>query len=259
MTAIRPYFRSCFRRVTGDWIARLAALFAIQIICGTARAGETTACHVLPRPQDEVWLVSSRSVGCGEPRQQVARLQCWRYDREHCWSKASLGELSATDDPNVVTTVFVHGNRISHDEAFDRGWAAYCALVRCAGERPVRFVIWSWPSEAVLGPVNDARVKAWRTDPTAFYLAWFVDRLSGDVPLSFWGHSFGARVVSGALHLLGGGAVQGYRLDERLHPSRQPMQFVAVVAAVDNDWLLPRHCHGEALPQLTSLLLVNNG
>ena len=233
-------------------------LVAIQIICAAARAGETVTSPALPRPQDELWLVSSRSLGCCDLRQQVAHLQYWRYDREHCWTKASLDELSATDDPTGVTTIFVHGNRISHEEAFDRGWSAYCALTRCADGRPVRFVIWSWPSEAVHGPVNDARVKAWRTDSAAFYLAWFVDRLSADVPVSFWGHSFGARVVTGALHLLGG-AIGDNRLDQRLHPARPPMQVVTAAAAVDNDWLLQGHCHSRALSQMASVLLVNNG
>jgi hypothetical protein len=256
---MHSYHRSRFRRAAGGLIPRIAALVAIQVICAAVRAGETTTSPPLPRPQDELWLVSSRALGCCDLWQQVAHLQYWRYDREHCWTKASLDEMSATDDPQDVTTIFVHGNRISQEEAFERGWSAYRELVRCADERPVRFVIWSWPSEAVHGPVNDARVKACRTDPAAFHLAWFVDQLSADIPVSFWGHSFGARVVTGALHLLGGGAIGGNRLDGRLRPTRQPMQVVAVAAALDNDWLLPGHRHGKALSQMAAVLLVNNG
>ncbi|MBI3838152.1 MAG: hypothetical protein HY288_09510 [Planctomycetia bacterium] len=251
--------RSRYRRVSVGLIANLVAVLAIQISCAALRAGEPTAFDALPRPQDQLWLVSSRSLGCGNLPQRVANIQYWRYEREHSWLQASLDDLLAAGEENVVTTIFVHGNRISCEEAFTRGWAAYRAIVRCTDERPIRFVIWSWPSEAVHGPLNDVRLKACRTDPAAFCLAWFVDRLSPKVPVSFWGHSFGARVVSGALHLLGGGAIDGSRLDERLHPDRQPMQAVLLGAAMDKDWLLTGRCHGHALSQVASLLLVNNG
>jgi hypothetical protein len=250
---------SKLRRANNAWVARLVVLCAIQMACATLRADVHSACPTLPRPQDELWLVSGRGLGCGDLQQRVAKLQIWRYDREESWTKANLDEFLASDDPSFVTTIFVHGNRISCDEAFTKGWSAYRTLVRCADERPIRFVVWSWPSEAVDGPLNDARVKAGRTDPAAFHLAWFVDQLNPQVPVSYWGHSFGARVVTGALHLLGGGEIQGARLEERRHADRQPMHAVLLAAALDDDWLLPGHCHGQALSQTASLLLVNNG
>jgi hypothetical protein len=256
---MNSYPPSRFRRAGGHWVNRLVVLCAIQFAGVALRADESVTCHPLPRPQDQLWLVSSRGLGCGDLGARVARLQYWRYDREHSWTRSNLDELLASDDPNVVTTIFVHGNRISRDEAFTKGWTTYRTLVQFADERPVRFVIWSWPSEAVHGLVNDARLKATRTDPAAFYLGWFVDRLNPDVPVSFWGHSFGARIVTGALHLLGGGAINGERLEERLHTNRQPMQTVLLAAALDSDWLLSGHCHGRALSQVASMLLVNNG
>ncbi len=167
-----------------------------------------------------MWLVSSRGLGCDGLAKQVDKLQFWHYDRERSWVKTGLGELLASDDPQVTTVVFLHGNRISHEEAFTKGWNAYRVAVRQASERPVRFVIWSWPSEAVRGPVNDARVKAARTNPAGYFLAWLLDQLNPDVPVCLWGHSFGAHVATGALHLLGGGAIGGHKFDERVHPAR---------------------------------------
>ncbi len=35
--------------------------------------------------------------------------------------------------------------------------------------------------------------------------------------------------------------------------------MVLIAAAVDNDWILPGHCHGRALSVVDRLLLVNNG
>jgi alpha/beta hydrolase family protein DUF900 len=260
-------------RAMGGSLATVIALCAIPIFCARLRADDSAACAdrttkcadaaaaccPQPRPQDEVWLVSSRDVGCELVEVQVEKLQVWRYDRERSWIKASLNELLATDDPQIATVVFLHGNRISYEEAFTKGWTAYRRLLRCAEERPVRFVIWSWPSEAIRGPINDARVKASRTNPAGYYLAWFLDQLRPNVPVSLWGHSFGARVATGALHLLGGGAIDGHRLDHRSHPTRPPMQAVLLAAALDNDWLCPGHCHGQTLSQVSGMLLVNNG
>jgi hypothetical protein len=207
--------------------------------------------------QDQLWLVSDRGLGCNVT-DGVHRLQYWRYDCQQRWTRASLDELRAAEDPEMVTTVFVHGNRVPCDEAFTKGWSAYRSLVRCADERPVRFVIWSWPSDPVRGLLDDARLKANRTNITGYYLAWFLDHLNPQSSLSLWGHSYGARAVTGALHLLGGGQLAGRVLDERLHPERDPAQVVLLAAAIDNHWLIPGHTHGQAMSQTDELLLVNN-
>lgn len=238
------------------WVVGFVACYVV-LACLPLTADEPAACCPQPRPQDQVWLVSNRGLGCNV-EQQVDKLRYWRYDREKCWVRSNLAELQDADDGNLNTTVFVHGNRIESCEAFTNGWSTYRALMRCADERPIRFIIWSWPSEPLRGLLNDARTKAWRTDPAAYYLAWFVDQLDPEARVGLWGHSYGARIVTGALHLLGGGQVGGHRLLERAHASRRPMQAVLVAAALDNHWLLPGRAHGNALSQVDRMLLVNN-
>ena len=240
-----------------DCTALLADEPAAAIVEAPA-AVVTKACAVWPRAQDQVWAVSSRGLGC-DVTAGTQRLRYWRYDREQSWVKANLDELLAGDDPEVVTTVFIHGNRIDHCEAFSKGWNAYRRLVACADERPVRFVIWSWPSDPIRGPIQDARIKASRTNPAGYYVAWFVDRLQPGAPVSLWAHSYGARIATGALHLLGGGSVAGYRLKDSQAEPRRPVQAVLLASAVDDHWLLPGHAHGQAMSQLDGLLLVNNG
>ncbi|HEX3727462.1 MAG TPA: alpha/beta hydrolase [Pirellulales bacterium] len=222
------------------------------------RAADGSNFYDVPRKQDEIWLVSCRNVGCGTFEQQAERLQVWHYDRAQSWVRATLAELLATDDTEQVSTVFIHGNRIPFDEAFTKGWNAYRALVRSAGPRGVRFIIWSWPSEPIRGLVNDARTKAARTDPCGYQLGWFLDQLNPDVPVSLWAHSFGVRIATGALNLLGGGTTSGQRLSTRVHPNRQPMEVVFLAAALDSDWLLPGHRQGRAMSQVDGMLLVNN-
>ncbi len=181
----------------------------------------------------------------------------WRYDAEQSWTRANLAELTASDSDAIVTLIFVHGNRIDSSEAFSKGWSAYWAVARGA-ERPLRFIIFSWPSEAIRGPLVDARTKAWRTNICGYYLAWLIDRLPTNVPLSLLGHSFGARIVTGSMHLLGGGSINGQKLADRVQPQRQPANVTLLAAALDNDWLLPGHTHGLALSQINHLLLINN-
>jgi hypothetical protein len=248
----------CLRVFRGSAVTRLVPFYVVLVAIHATRpvvhAELSNPC--CPRPQDQVWLVSNRGSGC-HVGQQVQNLKYWRYDCERSWVRSSLEELLAGDDGGV-TTVFVHGNRIDRDEAFTKGWDTYRRLVRSAGETPVRFIIWSWPSDAMRGPVQDAREKACRANPAGYCLAWFLDQLNPETPVSLMAHSFGARVVTGALHVLGGGQIDGHRLDERNHPVRQAMPVVLLVAALDNDWLMPGRFHGQAMSQVSSLLLINN-
>jgi hypothetical protein len=241
-------------------VARGTIVAAMALLALAARsAGADSPCRTFPRAQDELWLVSSRGLGGCDLAQSAERMQYWRYDREQSWVKSELNELVATDDADVTTIVFLHGNRIPHCEAFTKGWTAYRTLVACADERSVRFVIWSWPSDKACGPIEDARIKASRTNVHGYYLAWFLDRLNPDVPVGIWGHSFGARIATGALHLLGDGTLAGQQLADRADESPRFMRAALLASALDCDWLLPGHCHGQALSQLDDLLLVNNG
>lgn len=237
-------------------LIRWAVLLGI-VLGSQATASEPSDCCAGLRPNDQVWLVSHRGLGC-RVEQQVTKLKYWRLDADRHWVRSSLAELQDAEQPDQLTTIFAHGNRIASCQAFTKGWRVYRKLVRCAGERPVRFVIWSWPSGQVCGPVKDARIKAGRTNPSAYYLAWLVDQLDPDEPVSLWGHSFGARVVTGALHLLGGGRLAGRQLTTRTHPTRQPIHAVLIAAALDSHWLAAGRAHGRAMSQTDRILLVNN-
>ncbi len=102
-------------------------------------------------------------------------------------------------------------------------------------------------------------MKAGRTDIDGYYLAWFVDQLGPQVPVSLWGHSYGARISTGALHLLGGGTLAGRQLSAVNRPEQRQLQAALLASALDDDWLLQGHRHGQALPVVDGMLLVNNG
>jgi hypothetical protein len=212
----------------------------------------------LPRTTDEVWLVSTRGLGCPDcepsPHPEV-----WRYDCDaHQWNNSSLEAFLANHDPAKPTVLWVHGNRMEAGETQSQGVSVYHQLTRgVSGDRPIRFVIFSWPSAPIRGLREDARVKARRTNIDGYYLGWLVNQIDPRVPVDFIGYSFGARIVTGALHILGGGALFGHSLPESAKP-RAPMQTVLIAPAVNNDWLAIGRPHGQALVAVDRMLSFNN-
>lgn len=214
------------------------------------------------RTEDSVWMVSTRNLGCCCVDTQAEPDFRWRrYECGSGWQDADWSAWSAAEQPGTVTVVYVHGNRMEGGEVFGRGLAAYRALVRnTADGRPIRFVVWSWPSDKLKGPhpKRDALVKAARTSCESFYLACFLARLNPDTPLSLWGYSFGARIVSGALHLAGGGSLGSWQLSEPCPRPAHSMRVALYAAGMNNDWWRPGHFHGEAWSAVDRLCLLYN-
>ena len=96
------------------------------------------------------------------------------------------------------------------------------------------------------------------TNTDGYYLAWLVNHISTGVPVDLICYSFGARIVTGALHLLGGGALMGRMLPEPVR-HRAPMQAVLIAGAVTNCWLAIGHPHDQALAAVEGMLALNNG
>lgn len=241
-----------------------AALLGWAVLACPAAASAAAPCPECgcdaQRPHDQVWLVSTRHLG-GCVCARLSGAPCVeQYDRCSGWRRADASQLVAAGGPRTRTLLFVHGNRIDDDSARQEGSDVYRAVTRqLADQRPLRLVIWSWPSDReIFGPRRDARLKQQRTGAEAHYLAQFVDRLHEQELVCLVAYSFGARVCSGALQLLAGGEVGGAALAERNHPQRRPTRAVLMAAAIDCDWLWPGHRHGLAVSQVESLLLVTN-
>jgi hypothetical protein len=194
------------------------------------------------REQDQIWLVSTRHLGCSVGI--VPTFQLWRYEKG-VWQPKHEADFFAEDSADLLTPVYVHGNRINANEAASYGLTFYFELVgKLDSEPPVRFVIWSWPADQIKGPLNDVRTKAARSDYEAYYVGWFLSRLKPEVRCGVLGYSFGARIVSGAMHLLGGGSIFGGMV-----PSGERAHFrVAMWAAAEhNHWYQPGQFHSQAI------------
>jgi hypothetical protein len=213
---------------------------------------------------DEIVVVNVRPL-CGscdpEPLRTGVRVEnyavCDESGRRR-WQSSDLDNFLSFD-PSVATVFYVHGNQMSPGDAKSQGLTLYRKLVNYGGEQRIRFVIYSWPSAKVRGPLNDVRVKAQRTGPAGCQLAWILDQMPAETPVSLIGFSFGARVITAGLHVLGGGSVcNGMELVERAHPDRAPMNAVLIAAAVHAHWLGKGQHHGLAMTQVNRMFLINN-
>jgi hypothetical protein len=207
----------------------------------------------------EVWLISTRELAtdcnrCDAFQPRVARLIC-----DTQWQEVTLDEFLQTNDQRL-TMLLVHGNRTSAEESVEQGLLSFRRLVaEGCDARAVRFVIWSWPSDTVgLHVVYDARVKACRTVGEARYVAQFLNSIPATTPVTTIGFSFGVRVISGALHLLGGGELGGMVLDRPLQARQAPVHALFIGGAIDQDWLVPGRVHGQTLSQVDRLFITYN-
>lgn len=242
-----------------SWSGALAAAEGTSGAGGASPASSSPdRCRSLPRPGDELWIVSSRGLGCDAAEEAALRMQYWQY-QDGCWT-ASTRDAFLSRRAELVTSFFVVGNDYSHSETVSAGWTAYRGLSReFPDSPPLRFVIWSWPSDRLPGRrLDDAKVKLARTPAASYYLAWLVDQLPAQTPVSMSGYSFGARIIMGSLELLAGGRLGPYHLAAR--PTRRSREIDAVLigAAIDNDDFLPGQRFGRSLSQVHQLLVFIN-
>jgi hypothetical protein len=215
------------------------------------------------RPQDDFFLINVRGLGSSFcPEFDWERVLCRRLaqvEGEPCrrWITVPIAEFYAADNPAQLTLIFVHGNRVDPGEDIADTLGVYRAMLACAPHAPpIRLVAFSWPTEQIRGVLRDYREKAMRSDPAGLHLAHLLSHLRPDVPLALVGYSYGARVVSGALHVVAGGTLCGHALPGRANLA--DARVLLISAAVDRDWLLPGRPHGMALTQMERLVLVNN-
>ena len=210
------------------------ALLLCLLAGPVAAAGEGVAEAAGVRTQDQVWLISTRHLGCASPHGQPA---VWQWENS-TWLPSDAAAFHKDNASWPVTVLYIHGNRIDDNEGASGGLAVYQQIVGArADERPVRFAIWSWPSTKICGPIKDVRSKAWQSDDEAIMLAHFLAPIDNpQARVGIVAFSYGARITGGALHMLGGGELDGY-----VAPAGERPKFRVAfwAAAAHNNWLLP--------------------
>ena len=226
-----------------------------------------------------VWIISTRNAPlCNRRRVIGATLDYWRMDidEDGCrhWLASDKDEFHGSARPGIPTCFHIHGNRTSHRYAISEGLGVLECLENQAHGQQFRMVIWSWPSGRTRGlNRNDARVKAARSDVQAYYFARCTRRLNPHARVGMIGYSFGARVITGALEMLAGGCIAGYRLDmQEENPQEETVEetspttlgnlprirIVLIASATDRCWLLPGRRYGSALDLVDWALVTRN-
>ena len=206
-------------------IFRFIALVHVLVTASTSFGGESsTEVVVTPEPtmaeaeqpvEDRIWLISTRHLTSEACRVQLDRpkLAVFNVSCNGRSSKSTLDDYfsSIGDQRNVV--MYVHGNRLEANKAVGRGLTIYQRIRRFRHEGPIDWVMFSWPSEKEGILLHDVRRKAKRTDAQSLYLSWVLrEHAQSEIPTTLIGFSFGARIVSGALHALAGGGIGGRKL-----------------------------------------------
>ena len=221
-----------------------------------AWAAEPT-CVPVDRP---LWVVSSRCASLSCCQDQAERIRCWRRIPCRGWQAESIDTFFAEGDPSITTVFYVHGASVSSSDAFCRAIQIHRRMTCLAGpNQRFRMVMFSWPGDRAHWMFRrDLRIKATRADIYGYYLAWLIDRLDPDVPVSAFGFSYGDRTIASALHLLAGGRMMGHTYGPRVHEDRRPVNAVMFAAGMNSYSLAPGQRYGLALSQAGRVLITNN-
>jgi hypothetical protein len=209
----------------------------------------------------QYWLVSTRRcrqendnrpMGCGFD--YFLRDGSGRIHRSH------NAAFEQSFRPGVPICVVVHGSFVTWDGLISDSAPLYRWIRSAAPERPLHVVFLSWPSDGPLTFVLplDIAVLGQRSAANGFYLARLVSQLPEQSPVSFVGHSHGARLITSALHILGGGAVEEYRAVAPIAASKHRIRAVLFAAAMDHDWLDPGERYGRMLYRADAVLNLLN-
>jgi hypothetical protein len=215
---------------------------------------EPAPCESCRECLDSFWSINTRclpTIGCcngAEFDPKVTRFRCGEG-----WSPATLEEFLADRDPNSMTVFYLHGNVTPHDGAVLVTKQLMQRLpAKLPSGRRIRLVLWSWPSNYDLSNLRDKTQAAGaRAASESYYLARLVTQMDPDERLMFVGYSFGSRITTGMFHLIAGNSLGGRRLADQFSKSEDlthgRMRAVLLAAAIDCDWLIPGHFHGDAL------------
>ena len=213
-----------------------------------------------PTPEStrpEYWIISSRRCPQQGRRQHTScRFETYSVAAGNRPVSRNNVELKQWLQPRVPVCILVHGSLTGWPDVVRDGQLAWKWVDQANPARDIQFLIFSWPSSP--GERGTARIDfeflGRRAAFNGFYLAQLVAGLPPDTPVCLIGHSHGARVVASAVHLLGGGRVQGYSLPHLLSDRRR-IRTVFLAGAVDKNWLNPGERYCAVLPRAE--LLVN--
>ncbi len=205
------------------------------------------------------WIVSSRKLPQELPPRAHQPLQVLERHPDGTLLPSDLGSLRSRIVPGVPVCIFVHGTFVDMEWHQRESARTYDWVRQAAPDRPLHVIFYTWPSDTDSTWRSPLLVKQrgrW-AENNAFYLAGFIAQLPAECPVSFVGHSHGARAVVATLHVLGGGTIGGYSSSDDTGRARR-YRAVLAAGALDRHWLNPGQRYEQALPRAEGILNLRN-
>jgi hypothetical protein len=193
-----------------------------------------------------------RSIPFDQPNVEVNK---WTGNR---WQCSHVDAALPTIGTGELTIIYVHGNFMERNNALERV-RIVDRYLRTQTDRPYRLLMLSWPSQREKKPLRDVRLNAESAECESLYVAWMLQRLRNEPQVSLLGFSFGARAVTGGLHLDAGGFIPGYAVPPMPNRDSSLNYRLGLVApAIDRHWIEKNGRHHLALTHVDSMINLYN-
>ena len=180
------------------------------------------------------------------------------YEWEDCCGNRGESDIAGFRQwlrPGIPVCVMVHGSFVPEETVYTDCRNTFLWLRGAAPRRELQMVFLSWPSDGIftlngevalssLVPGLDVAILGRRAEKNGQLLARLVQLLPPESPVCLIGHSHGARIVSSALHLIGGGCQGDVRISDG--PSHR-LRTILAAAAIDHDWFVSGQRYDHAL------------
>ncbi len=205
------------------------------------------------------WIVSSRKLPQELPPRAHQPLQVFERRPDGALLPSDLASLRSRIVPGVPVCIFIHGTFVDAKSHQRESARTYDWVRQAAPHLPLHVIFYTWPSDTDStwrSPLLVNQRGRW-AENNAFYLAELIAQLPAECPVSFVGHSHGARAVVATLHVLGGGTIGGYSSSYDTGVTRR-YRAVLAAGALDRHWLNPGHRYERALLRAEGILNLRN-
>lgn len=239
----------------------LVSVFLILSVSRMA-VGDDPACQTSINgiPQStEIYEISTRHL----PDQ----FRCINFDQPNvevnkwsgnCWTPSNVEQALPSGGTGILTILYVHGNFMERNNALER-FLIVNRYLKEQTDQPYRLLMLSWPSQKERKPLRDVFSNAESAECQSLYFAWMLQRLRNEPKLSVLGFSYGARAVTGGLHLDAGGILPGYAQSPLPNTSSELNIRLGLVApAIDRNWIERNGRHNLALTHVDSMMNLYN-
>lgn len=228
-------------------VVRIGLLLGVWILSAAASAQDADSSGTPEPPVSRYWVVSTRDGREVQGGLAPAEFRVWRGTARGPAGECRLQDLKSALVPHAPVAVMVHGSFVEWKSVVRDALPTFCWLQGGSPTTPLNVILFSWPSDDTpqRNLAADVNLLGRRAGLQGMYLADLLSQIPPEHPVCLIGHSHGGRVVVAALHLLGGGEVEGWRFGGGPSGGHR-IRAVLAAAAVDHQWLNPGEPYDRA-------------